>query len=64
MECELLETFFSCEFNYECMNFRIDYALTDIGDQAESLYSHVFSLKMSFIKIHKGPNKRTLHMKN
>lgn len=23
----------------------IDYALTDIGDQAESLYSHVFSLK-------------------
>lgn len=25
----------------------IDYALTDIGDQAESLYSHVFSLKAS-----------------
>ncbi len=25
----------------------IDYAMTDIGDQAESLYSHVFSLKLS-----------------
>lgn len=25
----------------------IDYALTDIGDQSESLYSHVFSLKAS-----------------
>jgi hypothetical protein len=24
----------------------IDYAMTDIGDQAESLYSHVFSLKV------------------
>ncbi len=26
----------------------IDYAMTDIGDQAESPYSHVFSLKVSF----------------
>ena len=26
----------------------VDYALTDIGDQAESLYSHVFSLRASF----------------
>lgn len=25
----------------------IDYAMTDIGDQAESLYSHVFSLRLS-----------------
>ncbi|MBU2913192.1 hypothetical protein KO526_04220 [Reichenbachiella agariperforans] len=28
--------------------FSIDYALTDIGDQAESPYSHVLSLKASF----------------
>jgi hypothetical protein len=26
----------------------VDYAFLDIGDQAESLYSHVFSLKVSF----------------
>ncbi|MFP4091232.1 MAG: hypothetical protein ACLFUB_15060 [Cyclobacteriaceae bacterium] len=26
----------------------VDYALTDIGDRAESLYSHVFSLSFSF----------------
>lgn len=26
----------------------IDYALTDIGDQAEGLYSHVFSVKVDF----------------
>lgn len=26
----------------------IDYALTDIGDKAESLYSHVFSIKVRF----------------
>jgi hypothetical protein len=26
----------------------IDYALTDIGDRAESLYSHIFSLKLGF----------------
>lgn len=26
----------------------VDYALTDIGDQSESLYSHVFSLKAGF----------------
>lgn len=28
----------------------IDYALTDIGDQSASLYSHVFSLKAAFSK--------------
>ena len=27
---------------------RIDYALTDIGNQAESLYSHVFSINVEF----------------
>lgn len=27
-------------------NAKIDYALTDIGDQAESPYSHVISLKL------------------
>jgi len=26
----------------------IDYAMTDIGNQAESLYSHIFSIKASF----------------
>jgi len=30
-------------------NFQIDYALTDIGDVSESLYSNVFSLKVGFI---------------
>lgn len=30
----------------------IDYALTDIGDRSESLYSHVFSLKVSFGQQH------------
>ena len=29
-------------------NVNIDYALTDIGNQAESLYSHVFSIKAGF----------------
>ncbi|QSE96029.1 putative type IX sorting system protein PorV2 [Fulvivirga lutea] len=29
---------------------QLDYALTDIGDQSASLYSHVFSLKASFDK--------------
>ncbi len=28
--------------------FQIDYALTDIGDRAESLYSNVFSVKVGF----------------
>lgn len=28
--------------------FQIDYALTDIGDQSESLYSNVFSIKVGF----------------
>lgn len=31
-------------------NLTVDYALTDIGDQSESLYSHVFSLKAGFNK--------------
>ncbi|MDN5202949.1 PorV/PorQ family protein [Fulvivirgaceae bacterium BMA10] len=31
-------------------NVFIDYALTDIGDQSESLYSHVFSLKVAMDK--------------
>lgn len=31
-------------------NFTLDYALTDIGDQSESLYSNVFSLKFGFNK--------------
>ncbi|GAA0890711.1 PorV/PorQ family protein [Fulvivirga kasyanovii] len=31
-------------------NITIDYALTDIGDQSESLYSHVFSLKAGLNK--------------
>lgn len=29
-------------------NFNIDYAITDIGDQAETPYSHVISLKLGF----------------
>ncbi len=29
-------------------NFYIDYALTDIGDRSESLYSNVFSLRLGF----------------
>jgi len=28
--------------------FTVDYAFLDIGDQSESLYSHIFSLKISF----------------
>ena len=31
-------------------NFSIDYALTDIGDQSEALYSNVFSLKLDISK--------------
>ncbi len=31
-------------------NVQIDYALTDIGNQAESLYSHVFSISIRFDK--------------
>ena len=30
------------------MYFTVDYAFLDIGDRSESLYSHVFSLKVSF----------------
>ncbi len=33
---------------FKLNKFQIDYALTDIGDRAEALYSHVFSLKASF----------------
>lgn len=29
-------------------SFTIDYALTDVGDQSAALFSHVFSLKISF----------------
>lgn len=29
-------------------SFFIDYALTDLGDQSEALYSHIFSLKAAF----------------
>lgn len=32
------------------LNFILDYALTDIGDKSIALYSHVFSLNMSFNK--------------
>ncbi len=35
-------------------NFVIDYALTDLGDQAISLYSNVFSLSYSFNLPHSG----------
>jgi hypothetical protein len=31
-------------FRYK--GFQIDYALTDIGDQSEALYSNIFSLKV------------------
>lgn len=31
-------------------NFAIDYAMTDLGDQSEGLYSHVFSLKIKVDK--------------
>jgi hypothetical protein len=35
---------------FKLKNASIDYSLTDIGDQSESLYSHVFSLKFSLDK--------------
>lgn len=35
-------------------NITVDYALTDIGDQAEALYSNVFSLKFGFNKKEKA----------
>lgn len=35
----------------------IDYALTDIGDQSESLYSNVFSIKVSLDNFKLEPNK-------
>jgi len=31
-------------------NFTLDYALTDIGDQAAALYSNIFSLKVGLQK--------------
>jgi hypothetical protein len=31
-------------------NFFLDYALTDIGNQSEALYSHVFSLRFQIFK--------------
>lgn len=34
--------------------FSVDYALTDLGDQAEGLYSHVFSIRV-------GINRKTSH---
>jgi hypothetical protein len=33
---------------FKINKFHIDYALTDIGDRAEGLYSHVFSVKAGF----------------
>ena len=38
--------------------FTIDYALTDIGDQAEALYSHVFSLTASFDELNLVQKKK------
>ncbi|GIV39310.1 MAG: hypothetical protein KatS3mg033_1110 [Thermonema sp.] len=35
---------------FRLKRFTIDYALTDLGDNAEGLYSHVFSLKAGFNK--------------
>lgn len=35
----------------------VDYALTDIGDRSESLYSHVFSLKFSIDRDRKQENE-------
>lgn len=39
---------FGAGFHFK--SFTIDYALTDLGDNAEGLYSHVFSLKVGFNK--------------
>ena len=33
---------------FKIRELAIDYALTDVGDQAEGLYSHVFSIKVDF----------------
>lgn len=45
---ESLSTTFQPNFGVgvKIKKLNIDYAMTDIGDQAESLYSHVFSLKV------------------
>ena len=37
-------------------NFKLDYALTDIGDQSIALYSNVFSLSYGFNQIQKTKN--------
>ncbi len=45
-------TFLSYQPNFgigiKIKNFAIDYALTDVGDQSEALYSNVFSLRVGF----------------
>lgn len=45
-------TFLSYQPNFgigiRLKNFAIDYALTDVGDQSEALYSNVFSLRVGF----------------
>jgi len=38
------------------LNLRINYALTDVGDQSIALYSNVFSLSYSFNKFKKNSN--------
>ncbi len=38
----------SAGLGFKIRELTIDYALTDIGDQAEGLYSHIFSLKVDF----------------
>ncbi|MGD1842054.1 MAG: PorV/PorQ family protein [Thermonemataceae bacterium] len=45
-------TYYTYQMNFgvglQFKQFAIDYALTDIGDQAEALYSNVFSVKVGF----------------
>jgi len=36
---------------FKIKNFKVDYALTDLGNQSEVLYSHIFSLIYGFSKI-------------
>jgi hypothetical protein len=40
---------------FQYKGFQIDYALTDIGDQSEALYSNVFSLKVDLSVFSKKP---------
>ncbi len=42
---------------FKINNILVDYALTDIGDQSESLFSHVFSLKIQL----PGSNQKKLN---